>query len=174
MKVLVRAGAGVCVTDNKGETCLTRAAAKGHTETVRTLLCMPEVDVNQSNNRGNTSLHLAVLQKHAAVVQLLIDAGADVEAQNSRGRAPLHFACEVGELDIVQMFVEAGADVCVVDEQGNTCLIVASYFGHTETVRYLVGLRKVDVNHRNVSGLTALQHASHKQHADVVQILSLI
>ena len=174
VKVLVKAGVDVCVTDNEGNTCLTLAAASGHTETVRALLCMPEVDVNHSNNRGNTSLHHATLKKHSAVMQLLIDAGADVQAQNRRGRAPLHLASEVGELDIVQMLVGAGVDVCVVDDKGDTCLIVASFYGHTETVRYLVGLRKVDVNHRNDSGLTALQHASHKQHADVVQILSLI
>ena len=76
VEVLLKAGADVCVTDNKGETCLTLAAAKGHTETVRTLLCMPGVDVNQSNNRGKTPLRLAVLQKHSNVVQLLIDTGA--------------------------------------------------------------------------------------------------
>ena len=170
VKMLVKAGADVCVTDNEGDTCLTLAAASGHTETVRTLLCLPEVDVNHAKYNGLTSLHLAVLKKHSAVVQLLIDAGADIEVNRNR-LTPLRCACDVGELDIVQMLVEAGVDVCEVDNKGNTCLIIAAHFGHTETVRYLVGLPEVDVNHRNVSGLTALQHASHKQHADVVQIL---
>ena len=173
VKVLVKAGADVCVTDNKGLTCLTLAAGLGHSETVRTLLCLPEVDVNQSHNRGFTSLHCAVLKKHSDVVQLLIDAGADIEVNRDR-ISPLRCACDVGELDIVQMLVEAGAGVRATDNEGNTCLILAAQKGHTETVRYLVGLPEVDVNHRNVSGLTALQHASHKQHADVVQILSLI
>ena len=170
VKVLVKAGADVCVTHDNGDTCLAVAAANGHSETVRTLLCLPEVDVNHSNNRGFTSLHRAVLKKHSDVVQLLIDAGADIEVKRDR-ISPLRCACDVGELDIVKMLVEAGVDVCEVDNKGNTCLIIAAHFGHTETVRYLVGLPEVDVNHRNVSGLTALQHASHKQHADVVQIL---
>ena len=171
VEVLVKAGADVCVTENFGDTCLTLAAANGHTETVRTLLCMPEVDVNQSNNRGNTALHYAVAQKHS-VVQLLIDAGADVEAQNRLGRAPLHCACEIGELDIVQMLVEAGVDVCVGDDDDSTAyLIVATFYGHIESVRYLVGLREVDVNHRDFLGRTALHHARQRQHADVVQVL---
>ena len=138
--MLVKAGADVCVTDNKGNTCLSLAAYNGHTETVRTLLCMPEVDVNQSNCRSDTPLHLAVLQNYPDVSKLLIDAGADIEAMNCTGRTPLHCACSAGALGIVQMLVEAGADVHVVDNKSNTCLIIASQRGHTETVRYLVGL----------------------------------
>ena len=167
VEVLLKAGADVCVTDNKGDTCLTLAAHHGHTETVRTLLCMPGVDVYKSNNRGNTSLHLA--PDHSAVVQLLIDAGADVEAKNSFGNTPLHWACQVGELDSAQMLVKAGADVCAVDDESTTCLILAAQHGHTETVRYLVGLN--NMNHRDFLGHTALHHARQKQHADVVQVL---
>ena len=169
VKMLVRAGADVSVTDNKGHTCLTIAADNGHTETVRSLLCLPEADVNQSDINGLTSLNHAVTQKHSDVVQVLIDAGADVEANNI-GLTPLHRACKCGALEIVQMLVEAGADVRVVDHHGITCLMGAAYIGRTETVRYLVGLPEVDVN-RNRSGYTALKLARQKKHADVVQVL---
>ena len=135
----VRAGAEVCVTDNNRNTCLILAAH--HTETVRTLLCLPEVDcVNQSNTSGFTPLHGAVSQKHPDVSKLLIDAGADIEAVNYIGRTPLHCACEVGALEIVEMLVKAGADESVVDNKSHTSLNIAAYRGHTETVRYLVGL----------------------------------
>ena len=171
VKMLVRAGADVCVTDSTGHTCLTSAASLGHTETMRTLLCMPEVDVNGSYTEGVTPLHFAVIVKHSDVSKLLIDAGADIEAKSGKGRTSLHWACEGGELKIVQMLMEAGADVCVVDDDGYTCLIDAAYFGHTETVRYLVGLREVDVNQRDFLGHTALHHAREKQHTDVEQVL---
>ena len=171
VEVLVRAGAGVCVTDNGGETCLTRAAACGHTETVRTLLCMPEVDENQSNSWYCTSLHLAATRKHSDVVQVLIDAGADVEAKNDMGCSPLYFACEAGKLETVKMLVEAGADVCVVDGNGIPGLLIAAAGGHTETVRYLVGLRGVDVNHRDIAGFTALKHARLNGCAAVEKVL---
>ena len=177
VEVLARAGAGVCVTDDKGLTCLMLAATFGHTETVRTLLCMPEVDVNQSDNSGNTPLHHAAMRQHLDVVQLLIDAGADIDAKNvhfynGRGCTPLHYACAGGELDIVKMLVNAGADVSVADNNpGNTCLTLAAQKGHTETVRYLVGLNKVNVNYRNLLGHTALYWARKKQHTDVEQVL---
>ena len=171
VKMLVKAGAGVCVTDEGGDTCLALAAAGGHTEAVRTLLCMPEVDVNHANDMATTSLHCAVLEKHADVVQVLVDAGADIETQDENRRSPLHSACCSGTFTIVKMLVEAGAKVCVTDNKGHTCLTLAATHGHTETVRYLVGLPEVDVNHRTREGHTALQHARQKPHAGVVQVL---
>ena len=171
VKLLVKAGAGVRVTDNQGYTCLILAAYYGHTETVRYLVGLPEVDLNDSDYRGCTSLHRAVLQKHSDVVKVLIDAGADVEAKDSKGRTPLHCGCTVKYPEIVQMLVEAGGDVCEVDVKGDRCLNVAARHGAIETVRYLVGLPEVDVSHINLLGHTALDHASEKQHADVVQVL---
>ena len=158
VEVLLRAGARVCVTNDEGDTCLAVAAWNGHTETVRTLLCMPEVDVNQTND-GATPLYRAVTENHMEVSKLLIDAGADLDAMSSMGCTPLHRACEEPALEIVEMLLEAGADVTVVDDNGDTCLSIAAGHGQIETVRYLVGLKEVDVNHRNESGLTALQRA---------------
>ena len=172
VRMLVKAGADVSGTDNNGSTCLMFAAYFGHTETVCYLLCLPEVDVNQSCNRGFASLPLAVLLKHSDVVEVLIDAGADVEAQcDGGGSTPLQCVCEVGEREIVKMLVEAGADVCVTDSDGDRCLALAAVDGHIEIVRYLVGLKEVDVNHRNIAGDTALAHARLNGHAGVEQVL---
>ena len=60
---------------------------------------------------------------------------------------------------------------CVADIQGFTCLIVAAYFGHTETVRYLVGLPEVVVNSKHTYGYTAVHVAAGNNHADVVELL---
>ena len=79
VKKLFKAGEDVRATDAKGNTCLIRAAYQGHTDTVRYLLSLPEVDLNHQGSRNRTALHVAVQQKHADVVQVLIDAGADTE-----------------------------------------------------------------------------------------------
>ena len=169
VKMLVRAGAGVCVTDNGGRTCLSLAAEWGHTDTVRYLVGLPEVEINYGSAVNYTALHCAVQKTCTDVVRVLIDAGADIEIKNNDGRSPLHCAFEV--LDNVKMLVEAGAGVNVTDNVGDTCLTLAAYFGHTETVRYLVGLPEVDVNHRDGDNKTALHCAVGENHTDVAQLL---
>ena len=171
VKLLVRAGADVRAKDRKGHTCLSRASLAGHTEVVRTLLCMPEVEVHHRDRSGNTALHHAVLNKHADVVQVLIDAGADTETKSAFSHTPLHKASDSGALDIVKMLVRAGADVRATDSSGYTCLISASCRGHTDIVRYLVDLPEVDVNHRGNSGHTAIEYARQKGDLAAVHIL---
>ena len=171
VKKLFKAGEDVRATDAKGNTCLIRAACCGHTDTVRYLVSLPEVDLNHQGSRNCTALHLAVHKKHAEVVQLLIDAGADTERKDDDGRSPLHLASRSGELTTVKMLVKAGADVRATDAKGNTCLIFAACFGLTDTVRYLLGLPEVDLNHQQSKNFTALHLAVQKKHADVVQVL---
>ena len=171
VKMFIRAGAGVCVTDVAGCDCLAHATYKGHSEIVRYLLCLPEVDVNHRNAANNTAL---VFWKHADVVQVLIDAGADIEMNDNDGRSPLHTACLTGELEVVKMLVRAGAGVRATDNDGCTCLMLAAWFGRTETVRYLVGVPEVDVNFQSAADAynhTALHLAANMKHTDAVQVL---
>ena len=171
VKMLVEAGADVRATDTNRATCLMVAAYCGHTDIVRYLVGLPEVDVNHQDINNGTVLHVTVARKHSDVVQVLIDAGADIETKNDDGRSPLHFASCLGELTTVKMLVKAGADVRATDAQRATCLSLAAYNGHTDTVRYLVSLPEVDLNHQGSVNYTALHYAVQKKHADVVQVL---
>ena len=172
IKVLVKAGAGVRVTDNEGDTCLILAANFGHTETVRYLVALPEVDVNHRGSGGDTALYIASHKVFADVVELLIDAGADIEVTDDKGRSPLHTACLNGNIAVVKMLVKAGAEVRATDNEGSTCLHIASYYGRTETLRYIAGLPGVDVNHADENGMTALHWEGKKKgHPAVVQAL---
>ena len=169
VKMLVEAGADVRAVNYQGSTCLFFAAYCGHTDIVRYLVGLPEVDLNHQISKNHTALHLAVQEKHADMVQVLIDAGADIETTNDEGRSPLHLASCLGELIIVKMLVEAGADVRATDAGRYTCLNLAACFGHTSTVRYLVGLQEVDLHNHDICN--ALHLAVQEKHADMVQVL---
>ena len=103
-----------------------------------------------------------------AVCRVLIDAGADLHTKDEEGCSPLHSACESGALDVVKMLVEAGAEVRATNDEGETSFTRAAAYGHRETVRYLVGLPDVDVNHGNFN---ALQCAAMNEFPEVVQVL---
>ena len=176
VKVLVGAGADVQAADNKGATCLIKGVWCGCSlqeglELMRYLVGLPEVDVNHADENGMTALHWAAKRYYPDVVQVLIDGGADIEARNNLGRSPLLVACENGDVAKVKMLVEAGAGVRATDIAGNTCLILAAHFGHTEIMRYLIGLPEVDVHHAANGGETALHVASRRHGHRVAQIL---
>ena len=157
VKMLVEGGASVRATDYESETCLTLAAHHGHTETVRYLAGLPEVDINHKVMNKHTALHRALLTRHSGVVQVLIDAGADIEAKDEEGGSPLFVASKKGNIVMVHMLVKAGAEVHATDNEGNTCLTIAQSEGHTETVRYLVGLLELEVKQTDRLGNTALE-----------------
>ena len=172
VKMLVEAGAGVRTTIKDEEyTCLDFAANHGHTETVRYLVGLPDVDVNHRNAANYTALYYAVEDKHTDVVQVLIDAGADIETKNNDGNSPLHVACVSGSLDMVKMLVRAGAGVRVTNNTYDTCLIQTACFGDIETVRYLVTLPEVDVNHRGCGNYATLHYPVMNEETDMMQVL---
>ena len=149
VKMLVEAGASVRATDEYIDTCLTLAAEKGHTKTVRYLAGLKDVDVNHAADENKTALHSAATEGRSAMVQALINAGADIEAKDDLGFSPLLHASWSGKFSAVKKLVEAGASVCATGEVSDTCLTLAAEEGHTETVRYLVGLPEVDIEARN-------------------------
>ena len=116
VKVLVRAGADVGARDRDGKTCLMIVSARGFATLVKSLLCMGEVGVDLVDAQHWTALHHAVANRRAAVVQVLIDAGADVEAKSELVCSPLMMACRAGEVHIVRMLLEAGVRLHI---QGN-------------------------------------------------------
>ena len=126
---------------------------------------------HHADENGMTALHWEAKKGCPDVVKSLVDAGADIEARNSLGRSPLLVACENGNFAKAKMLVKAGASVRATDNERETCLTLAAHHGHKETVRYLVGLPEVEVNHEGLNKHTALHSALLKAHSDVVQVL---
>ena len=84
VKMLIDAGAQLRVTDD-GFTALILAADGGHVEAVRHLLECQGVDVNEQGANACTALHHAAQEKHADVVELLLQHGADKALRDNDG-----------------------------------------------------------------------------------------
>ena len=158
---------------------LSECVHAGHTACTEVLLqhwksvCsnVAHVPLESEDSKGQTPGLCPAMWSDPAVCQVLIDAGADIETKDVKGRSPLHFACSSGSLGVAKMLVRAGAGVRVTNNDGHTCLTAAASHGHTETVRYFLGLLEVEVDHTNDEGCTALHLAARYMHADVVQVL---
>ncbi|MEQ2241833.1 hypothetical protein ILYODFUR_029375 [Ilyodon furcidens] len=82
------------------------------------------VDVKKED--GFSALHLAALNNHRDVAEVLIKEGrCDVNIRNNRNQTPLQLAVTQGHTDLVQLLVDEGADVNMEDEDGDTAMHVA-------------------------------------------------
>jgi hypothetical protein len=111
-------------------------------------------DVNQSNNDGNTPLHITCLQGHLEVVEVLIAAGGDVNQSNNDGNTPLHITCLQGHLKIAEVLILNKANFLFKNNGGKTPLDAAK----TDDIKQFI------MNHpwyRRRSLLVARPYADH-------------
>uniref|UniRef100_A0A0K2V134 RING-type domain-containing protein n=1 Tax=Lepeophtheirus salmonis TaxID=72036 RepID=A0A0K2V134_LEPSM len=79
--------------------------------------------VDETKDDGYTALHLAALNNHFDVVELLIMAGrANINVQNMNLQTPLHLAVERQHAHIVRLLVREGCDLNITDKDGDTPL----------------------------------------------------
>lgn len=121
---------------------------------------------------ANAALLQAAEAGDAGTAKQAIAAGADRQALN----AALHTAAERGHLEVLRTVLAAGADVTSLNRYGGTALIPASHYGHVAIVRELLLHTRVDRNHVNSLGWTALLEAvllgdGGPRHTEIVKLL---
>ena len=79
--------------------------------------------INETNNRGDSALLLAVKTNQLHIVELLLENGADVNAANQYQDTPLSVAVANRKVEMIRMLIEAGADVNFVDPTSKQNLV---------------------------------------------------
>lgn len=72
-------------------------------------LLQQEIDVNQRDHVGRTTLHVAIVSKAPEIACDLIDAGARITARLVDGKAPLHLASQYDQVLVVRKLLEKSA-----------------------------------------------------------------
>lgn len=123
-----------------GWTPLHLACFFGHPELANYLLRHgARLDALSRNSEANLAIHAAVAGGHAAVVGVLLEAGAEPARSKGRGgTTPLHLAAESGDLALLELLLEKGADVGVEDDLGRTPVDMARRSGHAKAADYLL------------------------------------
>ncbi|RZF46047.1 hypothetical protein LSTR_LSTR004760 [Laodelphax striatellus] len=79
--------------------------------------------VDEKKDDGYTALHLAALNNHVEVAELLVHHGkADMDLQNVNLQTALHLAVERQHTQIVRLLVKEGANLNIPDKDGDTPL----------------------------------------------------
>ena len=81
----------------------------GH-ENVAEKLLMRGADMSNTDEKGQTLLHLAVRSRSPQRVTLLLNRGAAISVQDHEGRTPLHPAAERGSQKMMKLLIGQGAE----------------------------------------------------------------
>ncbi|GIO01671.1 ankyrin repeat domain-containing protein [Brevibacillus laterosporus] len=154
---------------------LLKAANQGDKEAISKLLT-DGADIDATDERGRTSVMIAVHTNQLELFTFLVEQGANINIWDNQLDNPLLYAGAEGKLDFLKAAIAAGADTTITNRYGGTALIPAADRGHVEIVRELLMNSDVDVNHVNNLGWTALLEAiilgdGGKNHQEIVNLL---
>uniref|UniRef100_A0A672SWD4 Ankyrin repeat domain 44 n=1 Tax=Sinocyclocheilus grahami TaxID=75366 RepID=A0A672SWD4_SINGR len=122
VQLLLAHNASVDEVDQSGRSALIMAAEKGRVEVVEALLTVANVNLNLTDQKGNTALHLACSNRMEECALLILGKLPDsaLIATNAALQTPLHLAAHSGMKQTVQELLSRGASVQVLDENGLT------------------------------------------------------
>eukprot|EP00826_Nyctotherus_ovalis_P057610 TRINITY_DN7885_c0_g2_i2.p1 TRINITY_DN7885_c0_g2~~TRINITY_DN7885_c0_g2_i2.p1 ORF type:complete len:423 (+),score=82.47 TRINITY_DN7885_c0_g2_i2:208-1476(+) len=115
-------------------------------------------DIDTRGHDEYTSLHLAVLAGHLAIVQTLLELGARTDAVSNMLETPLHLACRKGYRDAIEVLVNYKADINARNKFGNTPLHYLSQGGWADCLDFYLQL-KPDGDIKNIYGETPAEIA---------------
>lgn len=149
---------------------LVRSAQSGDLETLK-IAIGTKVDLNILDDSGRAPLHLAVAEKQAGAVALLLDANAMVNLADIEGNTPLHHATGNNNSEVLLLLLEAGADTNILNNYGDAPLHKAARIDNASAISSLL-TAGTNVNIRNhLLGQTALHMVAVGGYSDEAQLL---
>jgi ankyrin repeat protein len=173
---LVELGADVDARDDRGHRPLHAAASNGQVEAAATLLQLG-ADAHAVAVNGDTPLHHA---STAAIVTLLLDAGADLHCRDHLGITPLYSAIGLGHASAVTALVQAGAHPEASDGEWWTTLLVGAVTGDEVAMEDLIAAseeltRRMDENgHFARTAVQTAELCTHAQWQAVIAALTAV
>ncbi|MFJ7664695.1 ankyrin repeat domain-containing protein [Lysinibacillus sp. NPDC097162] len=139
---------------------LIQAVEKNDVEMVLEIIQDSSYPLNETNNKGETPLLIATHENYIEVAKRLIDAGADINQQDHIQDSAYLYAGAQGKTEILKYMLEhAEPNQKIVNRYGGNALIPAAEKGHLNNVKLLLEDGKVDIDHQNKFGYTALIEA---------------
>ncbi|WP_221674839.1 ankyrin repeat domain-containing protein [Enterococcus gilvus] len=139
---------------------LLQAVSANDSAKVAEILKAKTDSIDEVNDKNETSLMIAVHNNQIEIAKKLIDAGANVNKQDTIEDSPYLYAGAEGRTEILTyMLAHSTPDQSITNRFGGNALIPAAEKGHLANVKLLLADGRVNINHQNDYGYTALIEA---------------
>ena len=143
------------------------ALQKESMELIR-LLLSKGADINHKTNYGTTVLHFAIQEKNTALIKFLVGKGADINIRNKKNQSAIYLAALNNQMDVVLFLLEKGAEI---DQKSAYMLLPAAAKNGNLALTESLLEQKLNVNHKNANGNTALHEAAAAGKLEMVKLL---
>ncbi|XP_046370254.2 ankyrin-2-like [Haliotis rufescens] len=153
------------------QTSAMKAAFKGH-EDVFGLLVGKGTELSLTESYRSRILHLACKGGNIEIVNyLLTEALVDINSTDENNYTPAIIAATAGHRNVFDLLVVKGADLTILGDDDNSVLHAASLGGNIEIVRNVLTLNIVNINARDIEGMTPVFLAALNGHDEVFDLL---
>jgi ankyrin repeat protein len=98
-------------------------------------------DINATDERGDTAMHMAVYLGWAERVLTLTGVGADINQVNNKGNTPLIYAAQSGKFAMVKKLINNGADLKLINKQQKNAAQSAEESGFKDIAKFLYAIK---------------------------------
>ncbi|KAJ5078148.1 ankyrin repeat and death domain-containing protein [Anaeramoeba ignava] len=166
---ILKNGGKVNTKDSNGMTGLMHAVLLGNEDIVKELLSF-KADPNIRDNKKMTASTLAGCFGKKQMIKILTENGDKTDPKEINGSLLIYYS-KKGDLSQVQSLLSQEISVNFSDQKKWTALISASHYGKYGVVKELLNVKDIDLQAKNDLGGTALHHAAHQGHVEIVEEL---
>lgn len=158
----------------------------------------PDFDINATDSKQNTPLHIASCLGHEQIINLLLDHGANINCIDAQQLTPLQRVCKNNMATVASLLLKRGANINYAASYENTPIqiacennssstveqllkfgakgnldhlfFLASYLGHHAIVELLLK-SGANIKYTGNGKVNALHNACSNNHPSIIQIL---
>ncbi|EAY09537.1 ankyrin repeat protein, putative [Trichomonas vaginalis G3] len=129
-------------------------------------------DINDKDEDGRTSLHIAAYYDFKEIAELLISHGANIDEKDNDEKLPIHYAAYFNSKETAELLISHSAIINGKDKYGETTIHKVAYFNSKETAEFLI-LHGANIDEKNEEGNTVLHIAAFHNNKETAEVLIL-
>lgn len=149
-----------------------KATQYGVLDRVKELIESRQVDPNVPDSENVYLLHWAAINNRLDIAKYLLDLGVHIDSVGGElETTPLNWSARSGHVQMCILLMQHGANPNLYDVEGFSTIHVATMFGHSNVVAYLL-VKGIDTDFPDKNQVTPLMFAAQRIHSrDPAQLL---